>query len=66
MHRGYLFTYDAEIKRNIPAEKQVMNTFAKHSHKKMKTAGSSECEKMKDLCANWIGKQLSTHTDCER
>ncbi len=27
-----------------------------HLHKKMKAAGSSECEKMKDLCAKWIAK----------
>ncbi len=56
VHSEDLLKYDAEMKSKISAEKQMMNNFAKHSHKKMKTAGSSECEKVKDLCANWIVK----------
>ncbi len=40
----------------MSAEKRVMDNFVMHSHKKMKAAGSSECEKVKDLCANWIAK----------
>ncbi len=44
-------------KSKMSAEKRVMDNFARHSHKKMKGAGYDECEKVKDLCANWIAKE---------
>ncbi len=44
------------MKSTMPAENWVMGNFVMHLYKKMKAAGSSECEKMKDLCANWIAK----------
>ncbi len=34
----------------------MMDNFVMHSYKKMKAVGSSKCEKVKDLCANWIAK----------
>ncbi len=51
-----LLQYDAEIKSKMSAEKQMMSDFVMHSYKKINTAGSSEFEKAKDLCANWIAK----------
>ncbi len=56
VYSEYLLKYDAEVKSTMPAEKRVMDNFVMHSYKKMKmkAAGSSECEKVEDLCANWI------------
>ncbi len=56
VHSEDLLKYDAEIKSKMSAEKRMMDNFVTHSYKKMKTAGSSEFEKVKDLCANWIAK----------
>ncbi|MCP4255830.1 MAG: hypothetical protein GY775_21005, partial [Candidatus Scalindua sp.] len=56
VHSEDLLKYDAEVKSKMTAEKRVMDNFMMHSHKKMKAAGSSECEKVKDLCVNWTAK----------
>ncbi len=52
MHSEYLHKCDAELKSKMSAEKRMMDNFVTHSYKKMKTAGSSEFEKVHDLWGN--------------
>ncbi len=65
-HSEDLLEYDAEMKEyNACRETGAGTLMLWYIHnKKMKAARSSECEKMEDLCANWIAKHYRPITDC--
>ncbi len=56
VHSEDLLKYDAEMKSKVAAEKRMMGNSVTHLFKKRTTAGSSEFEEVKDLCANWIAR----------